>query len=110
MNDDRFCLEGRTRLVIDRVIAVQVREVGTDEGQISRAEIADMVSDETLARTLRHQHQLIFRMEMPGGGVVAILEELDHEGLLRVHRQMLQDWPHFSTFMLQITKILAKAC
>ncbi len=71
-----------------------------DEGEIPRLEIRYAIADKPFAGALRNQNQLIFRMEMPGGRIIMVIEIFYNKRFLGVEGQMFENRLHLSTFMI----------
>src|SRR5689334_2218828 len=90
MNHDGFSPELRTFLIIFVIIAIGMRNIWSQESQVARAKIGNMITDESLARTFCNHYNLVFGMIMPGRGIVVIIKVFHYEGIVLFLGQVFQ--------------------
>ena len=69
-------------MIIDRVIAIQMGQVGSDEGHIAQLKVGYTVADKALSGAFKNQHKFVLRMKVPGCGIERIVKFLDDKRLL----------------------------
>src|SRR5687767_8352695 len=102
MHNDRPRPKRRSLFVIVFIIAERMRDIWTQQRQVARLEISNMVSDKTLPGAFCNEHQFKFRMIMPGCGVIAVIEIFNDERLVLFTRQMFKCGLHSKEDILMV--------
>src|SRR6218665_912217 len=94
MYHDRFCPQRFMSFVVLLIISVEVRQIGTNKGEVTGCKIMNTIADKTLACAFCYEHQLKLRVIMPGRRVIVVVKIFGYKRLPALPWQMFKNWFH----------------